>query len=271
MLSIEIDHCHLVAVDLYSNDFVSKWSLLFEQTVTTCDINQNESFTCCLTEERSQQRLLLAIDTINRFFKNDFIEVPANIDWNDQCWYNILHTKFEQLAGTYDSPSRLFTIAPDTVKDAIRSLNFYVHRLETRPYRANEVWYISFDKDCYKRIPLDTEDYKYFQSVIEPGQAFVQYADLGKTTIDLYKDGLPKDYPGLKNLHYYSAELSLHLGPEFIELFTDDFREWANTNSIDLDDPTLGLGVIPVGKVRDLDTARQIVYNGNNITKLRMI
>ena len=270
MLEIEVDHCHNVAVDLYSTDFVSRWIQLFEQTVSTCEINQEETFSCNFTSEQRQQQVLVAIDTINQFLKRDFVQIPTVLDWKDQSWYNYLHEKFEQLSGTYGQPSRLFAIAPPTVRQAVRRLNLYVHQLEASQ-SEHDLWYISFDKECYQRYPLERNDYQYFCNVIEPGQAFISYAELGKNAIDLYNDGLSLDYPGFRNSHFYSAEISCYLGSQPISLFTPNFCEWAKQNGIDTSDPYQGLGVISVGSVRNVDTARQIVYNGNNITNLRMI
>lgn len=270
MLEIEVDHCHQVAVDLYSNDFVLRWIQLFEQTASNCNINQEESFACNLTSQQCQLRLLDAIGTINQFLKRDFVHVPDPIDWHSQDWYNYLHEKFEQLSGAYGQPSRLFAVAPDSLRRAVRCLNFYIHKLETSQLER-DLWYISFDKECYTRIPLQSTDYQYFSNQIDPGQVFVHYAELGKTAVDLYHDRLPLDYPGFKNSHYYSAEVSCYLGSDPVSLFTPDFCDWAQHNGIDTTDPTQGLGVIPVGSVRNIDTARQIVYNGNNITNLRMI
>lgn len=270
MLEIEVDHCHTVTVDLYHNDFVSRWKKLFEQTVASCAINQLESFSCSLLEPQSQERLIVAITTINRFLKRKFIDLPSQIDWDDQHWYNYLHSKFEQLNGTFDRPTKLLMLAPTEVKDAIRALNFYVHRLERRPYAEYNTWYISFDKSSYTRLPLEHSDYDLFCFQVQPGQAYIHYAELGKTMIDLYHDGLPVDYSGLKNLHYYSAEISVHVGTDTISLFDDGFRQWANDNLIDINDRKLGLGAIPIGDVRNVDTARQIVYNGSNITNLRI-
>jgi hypothetical protein len=270
MLEIEVDHCHLVTVDLYKNDFVSRWKTLFEQTVASCAINQLESFSCSLSEPQSQGRLIVAITTINRYLKQNFVDLPTQIDRDDQQWYNYLHSKFEQLNGTFDRPAKLLMLAPPELKSAIRALNFYVHRLEKRPYADYNTWYISFDKNCYTRLPLEPDDYDHFCDQIRPGQAYIHYAELGKTMIDLYQDGLPIDYSGLRNLHYYSAEISVHVGTGTISWFKDGFRQWANDNSIDIDDRKLGLGVIPIGDARNIDLARQIVYNGNNITNLRI-
>jgi hypothetical protein len=267
MLEIEVDHCHLVTVDLYRNDFVSRWAALFEKTAASCAVNQLESFSCNLTESQAKERLMAAITAINQFLKREVIDLPKETSWDDQGWFNHIHSKFEQLSGTYGNPTRLFAIAPSPIREAIRALNFYVHRLEMKEHIP---WYISFNKDCYTRLPLQPDDYRLFSDTVRSGQAVIHYADLGKTTIDLYEDGLPKDYPGLQNLHYYSAEISIHLGLNHKQLFSDGFRTWAKNNSIDIDDPMQGTGLIPIGDVRNIDMARQIVYNGSSITNLRI-
>jgi len=269
MLEIEVDHCHWVAVDLYRNDFVSRWASLFEKTAASCAVNQLESFSCNLTESQAKERLIAAITAINQFLKREFIDLPKEINWDDQEWYNYLHSKFERLSGTYGKPTGLFEIAPAAIKDAIRALNFYVHRLEMKSCHTIP-WYISFDKDCYIRLPLKFDDYKLFCDVMRSGQAFIHYAELGKTTVDLYEDNLPIDYPGLKNLHYYSAEISLYLGSDDVELFSNGFQNWAKDHSIDITDTKQGLGIIPIGEVKNIDQARQIVYNGSSITNLRI-
>lgn len=271
MLEIEIDHCRTVAVDLYQNQFVSKWQMLFERTTSACAINQVESFACKITELESQQRLLRAIDHINEFLKKPFIEITEPCNWDDQNWYNYLHSKFEQLSGSYGRPTRLFEIAPHTVRDAIRALNFYVHRLETRPYQKLKPWYISFDKNCYQRLPLESDDYELFEFVVQPGQAVIHYAELGKNLVDLYQDGLPTTYSGLRNLHFYSAEISISLSDKPFDLFPRGFVQWAQSKGIDVANKKLGIGTIPIGTVKDLDTTRQTVYTGNSITKLRII
>ena len=270
MLEIQVDHHEVIKVDLYPNNFVDRWKQLFVETANSCQVNQLESFVFNLPEDVARQRLLTAIDTINQFLKTELIVVPLEINWDDQTWYNQLHKIFEDLSGPWGKPTRLFSIAPDKVKSAVRDLNFYVHRLEVRPYKNSSSFYISFDKNCYKRYQLEHTDYEYFQHYAEPGEAFIHYAELGKTHYDLYKDGLPTDYSGLKNLHYYSAEISIWLGKQPRRFFEDSFYEWADQNNIDVSSKIIGLGIIPIGCIKDVDSARKIVYNGTNITSLRI-
>jgi hypothetical protein len=224
-----------------------------------------------MLESEAQQRLLDSINDINKFLKTQYIEVPHPCDWDNQNWYNYLHLKFEKLSGSWSSPTRLFAAAPTTFRNAVRSLNFYTHRLEARPYKRLKPWYISFDKDCYQRLPLNEADYELFEHVILPGQVVIHYAELGKTLIDLYCDGLPADYPGLKNLHFYSAEISICMSDYPISLLPAGFGQWAQSNGIDIFDKKLGIGGLSIGQVRDLDAARQTLYNGNTITQLRII
>ena len=270
MLLIEVDHCHSVAVDLYSNDFVTRWASLFSDTAGSCSINQSESFACNLTETQAQIELAAAISAVNTFLRRDFINQPHTVDWNDQSWYNYLHERFEKLSGTYGHPTRLFSVAPKPVRNAIRAVNFLVHRLEIRPYAQQPFWYISFDKDCYTRLPLQDTDYQLFRYQLEPGQVYIHYAELGKTTWDIFKDGLTPDYSAMKNLHYYSAEISVYLGQQKIDLLTPEFTMWADQNQIDLNRTGLGLGFVPVGQVKDIDTVRQIVYNGSSISNIKI-
>lgn len=270
MLEIEVDGDKTVVVNLNNNSFVHKWAQLFEETLSTCDIEQNNSFSCVLSETQSQQRLLSAIQIVNKFLKKQFIEVPDTIDWDNQDWYNYLHSKFEKLSGPFGEPTKLFMLAPGEVKTAIRDINTYVHRLETRPYKPVKAWYISFDKNRYRRIPLQPDDYNLFQYHLCSGEAFIQYAELGKTYLDIFNDNLPLDYQGVKNLHYYSAEFSIWLSDQDKIIYEDDFYQWANNNGIDTSNKQLGLGFIPIGKVTDVSHARNIVCNGSKITNLRI-
>lgn len=271
MLEIEVDGCYTVAIELYQNQFVAKWQKLFETTASACKINQVECFACRISEQEAQQRLLDSILYINKFLKKNFIEVPNIIDWESQHWYNYLHVQFEKLSGPYGQPTRLFAQAPYDFREAVRALNFYLHRIEIRPYTKFKPWYISFDKNCYKRLPLDHDDYQWFTTTVQPGQVVVHYSELGKTLIDVYKDKLSIDYAGMKNLHYYSAEISICLSDKPICLFPAGFEQWATERNIDVTDKKLGIGALPVGQVQNLDIVRQAVYNGKSITKLRII
>jgi hypothetical protein len=270
MLEIQVDHHNTIVVDLYHNSFVEKWCDLFTQTVASCNVEQLESFCCTLTDEEAQLKIVNAANVINNFLKTDFINQPFPGCWQDQNWYNYLHDKFEQLSGTYEKPTKLLLIAPQHVKQAVRHLNLFLHTLEKSLQGKKFPWYISFNKDCYQRKPFSKEDYNYIKFEFEPGEVYIHYAELGKTYYDLFNDQLPIDYSGLKNLHYYSAELSVSFNKQTIPCYPEEFYHWAKKHKIDVRSKQSGLGILPVGKLRNIDQARQIVYNGNEITNLRI-
>lgn len=270
MLEIQVDHHNTIVIDLYRNSFVKKWCDLFEQTVATCNVEQLESFCRTLPDQEAQQIIVDSINVINRFLKTQFIDSPFPGCWKEQDWYNYLHTKFEQLSGTYDKPTKLFLVAPQQVKKAIRHINLFLHKLEQSNEGNKSPWYLSFDKDCIQRKPFEQEDYDYIKFEVAPGEVYIHYAELGKTYYDLFKDKLPVDYTGVKNLHYYSAELSIRLNKETMQCYPEEFYQWADSNHLDVRSKNSGLGILPIGKLRDIDQATEIVYNGHEITNLRI-
>lgn len=236
-------------IPLYDNSFTRKWLRELSWCLDNCDINQSDAFAGLLTLDESEAILIQACTTINRYLKN-FIEIKANIISQPQEYFNYLHLKFEQLSGEFGKPTRLFSIANSDLKSAIRNLNFFLHRIETRSKNQNNL-YLSFDKDRYRRVPIDKEDYQFFDINLEPGMLYSHYVELGKEFLDLYEDNLPLDYKNAKNLHYYSGEAYLSLNG--YNSFSDkNFLNWLKKNNIDPDDKTLGISRIPLGKVDNI-------------------
>lgn len=262
-----MDDAHSVVIDLDDNAFVHRWIEVFNRAVSCSTVDHTASFAFRIPKSQALDNLTQAGRLVNEFFRREIVPA-APPQWNnDYC--NSVHMAFEKLSGEYDRPTRLFMLAPEHVKSAIRDLNFYVHVLEQDQEGQNNQWYINFDRAYVDRRPLIDQDYYLFQRLVESGRVYVHYAELGKTHLDLYKDGLPADYKAQKNLHYFAADLTIWLGPE-IDLFTEDFESWAQDNKIDLQDKRLGLGILPIGRVRDLDTAKKYIYNAEKITQLRI-
>ena len=102
---------------------------------------------------------------------------------------------------------------------------------------------------------LEEDDYRLFQLKQRSGHLYLGYCELGKTTIDIFKDGLGVDYPAHKDLDYYSGECQLYLGNDF-ELGTE-FVEWVEANSLST---RKNLGTIELGcLIEDVDEARNIL------------
>ena len=245
---------------LNDNDFVRKWIEELRWCLDNCEFNQQEAFSGLLTLAEARQILTNACVTINKYLKN-FIDIKP--DENSQEYFNYLHSKFEQLSGKFGKPTRLFAVANSELRSAIRNLNFFVHRTETKK-SVNQNLYISFNKDQYRRQPLADSDYEYFEFKFPPGTLFLHYVELGKEFIDLYEDKLPLDYLGFSNLHYYSGEASI-IFKEW-DCFKDkNYLTWLTSNGIDPYNKTLGHGKIPLGTVTDIAIAM------DNISKYKYI
>ena len=243
-------------VDLYSNSFVNKYVDELEWHLKNCDFNQEESFMNFQSYEKNAEILKENIETINKFYKKLKIDVPEIIDIKDEYFFNNVHVLFEKISGEWGKSTKLFQIAPQHVKDAIRRLNLYLHLLEHEK-NGDFLFYMSFNKDQYRRKPLCSEDYQYFQHNATPGGFYLIYAELGKTFYDLYKDNLPYDYDGMKNLHFYSGEAYIELGNEFS--FPKEFYDWCTKHGIDYTDKSLGIGFIEMGRVNNIEEVRNLL------------
>ena len=236
--------------EIFLNDshFVNKWVSEFQWCLDNCKINQQEAFAGLVSLENSVPNLIKSCETINQYIKN-FIEIRNDVLSQPQDYFNYLHLKFEELSGEFGKPTRLFSIAPDNLKNAIRNLNFFVHRLEKKQ-DCQQLLYFSFDKDCYRRFRLSEDDYANFQFELEPGTLCLHYAELGKNFNDLYKDKLPIDYGNFKNLHFYSGEASL-LFCKYQTFQDSNYETWIRSHGYDPYNKTLGHGKIPLGIIGD--------------------
>lgn len=244
------------SITLSDNSFVRKWAEELRWCITNCEINQTEAFATMLTLSEAEEKLIQSCKVINRYLK-DCIDIRSDIVQQDQQYFNYLHSIFEKLGGSYSKPTRLIAIAPQELRDAIRNLNFFVHRLETKhePYAG---LYISFNKDQYRRLPIERVDYEHFEFKFDAGTLFLHYVELGKEFVDLYEDNLPLDYAGFKNLHYYSGEATLTFY-EYDAFSNLGYFNWLQNNGIDPYDKQLGHGKMPLGKVDDIEQAKKLL------------
>lgn len=240
-------------IHLYDTKFVSKYIDELKWCLQNCEFNQQEALATLYSTDYKNQILLDACVTINKYLKN-FIEIQ-NTDSQD--YFNYLHLKFEQLSGKFGEPTRLFTIANEELKNAIRNLNFFVHQLEVKKDSYPEL-YISFNKNQYRRKPMVDEDYEESQFKFPAGTLFLHYVELGKEYFDLYKDNLTVDYAGAKNLHYYSGESLLIF--DDLDYFADQgYISWLENNNIDRFNKKLGHGKIPLGYVKNINEVVQLL------------
>ena len=252
-------------VHLNDNSFVRKWAEELQWCLDNCKFNQQEAFWSLVSLEESSKILTDSCTTINRYLKN-FIEIRDDLPNQPQEYFNYLHEKFEQLSGQFGKPTRLFTMANQELKDAIRNLNLFLHRIETK-IPSKPSLYISFDKNQYRRKELAEADYDNFEFKCPPGTLFVHYVELGKEFIDLYEDGLDLEYNGFTNLHYYSGESWLIL-EEYDPLSDQGYVDWLTKHGINPYNKRLGHGKIPLGTVDNIDDVKNKLTSYQHIKSI---
>ena len=157
-------------------------------------------------------------------------------------------------------------IAPQELKDSIRKLNLFVHRIESK-IEAPIGFDIKFNKDQFRRHQLDTIDDDFFKFNFPAGTLYLHYAEVGKEFVDLYEDNLPIDYTAFTNQHHYSGESSI----SFInyDAFADaGYLKWLQDNNINPYNKLLGHGKIPLGLVDDLPNTVNKVKQYKHIYKI---
>jgi hypothetical protein len=250
---------------LNDNDFVYKWLQELQWCLDHCDFVQNEAFASMVSLHQAAEILKQSCVTINRYIKN-FIDIKDDILAQPTNYFNYLHAKFEKIHGPFGQPTKLFAIAQPELRQAVRNLNFYIHRVETKK-DPEPSFYMSFNKDQYRRLSMEDFDYNYCEFELAPGTLFVHYAELGKDFFDLYKDGLDISYPGFKNLHYYSGESMLLFRP--ISPFSyPGYLDWLTNQGIDPYNKRLGHGKIPLGKLANIEDAKHKLQLYSHINKI---
>jgi len=250
---------------LNDNDFVYKWLQELQWCLDHCEFEQQEAFASMLSMDQAAEILKQSCITINQYVKN-FIEVKDDILAQPTDYFNYLHTKFEKISGSFGKPTRLFAMACPELKQAIRNLNFYIHKVEKKE-NPEVNFYMSFNKDQYRRQPMEDSDYEYCEFKFEPGTLFVHYAELGKDFFDLFNDGLEVSYPGFKNLHYYSGESWMVFQP--VDLLSDPrYIDWLTNQGIDPYNKHLGHYKISLGKVIGIEDTKRKLQTYPHINKI---
>ena len=253
----EIDGKPAFRIDLYDHTVAHKWKNLIESIYVGDgeDIDHIRSFFSLRTGDEIKNILLDAVVNINSFLKKDFIQIPKEINWDDQNLYNTLHIAFEKLSGNFDNPTKLMKIAPMRIKENIRDLNFCVHALEHHLNKKKlEHLPIQWTKKREKmsRVKLLDEEYDLMQFYATKNEVYLSYNELGKNYIDLYNDKLPIDYDAMRNNHYIGADIIIVL-VDNKSIFKPDFINWCRDNDIDPYEKKNGIGLLPIGKIEGID------------------
>jgi len=245
-----IDGTPAFRIELYENSVAGKWKNIINSTYTGdgTDFDHRRTFFYLQTKEEQQQELSRAIHKINAFLKKDFVEQPVDNDYTNQDFLNRLHIAFETLSGTFEKPTKFFTVAPAEIKEAVRDLNWIVHKLERNHSEINKIKLHWNKNKKQMRSKLTDEECELFQFEQKTDEVYLGYNELGKTYYDLWHDGLPIDYTGTRNSNYIGGDIDIYFsGSE--NIFPEQFKVWCREHNIDPYDKKHGLGLLPIGKL----------------------
>lgn len=177
--------------------------------------------------------------------------IPNILHIFTQDTLNTLHKHFENLRGSINEGTGFYNNAPDYVKSAIDRFNILVHELEHYMRHSGYPELVGTYKDR-PRIDLMPEDYEYFTFKWKFGYVYINYCEVGKPLLDVFKDNdqvVGSD--NVRPLKYYSADFTVKFGPDTTEEVYQDrlakFNEWYAKQTFNFDQ--LSLGMIPVAKL----------------------
>jgi hypothetical protein len=165
----------------------------------------------------------------------------------------------------YDTQNHneFYTNAPANVQYALGQLNIWIHRLESIDSYARFV--CTFSSDGRGRIPFAPDDYKEFTLLEKWGGLYINYCEIGKTLVDMYRDNdehigneafIPQRYFksdfNVKFTHHTPEEYA-ELEQNVINYYEKNLEKFVALGHFD---PKFALGSIQVGQLqthRDID------------------
>ncbi len=161
---------------------------------------------------------------------------------------NYLHKFFEDLRGHIETGTDFYNSAPEEIKQAIDKFNVLIHETEHLIRNSGTPTIIGTFAER-PRIPLIKEDYDLFTIKWKYGEVYINYCEVGKTLLDVFKD--QDSYIGENNIRpqkYYSADFMIKFGIELPEEFHQqrikEFNAWYDKQLYRFEN--ISLGMIPV-------------------------
>lgn len=188
-------------------------------------------------------------------------ELDASVTQDD---LNYLHKFFEDLRGDVVSGSEWFNNAPLTVKYSLEQFNILIHHLEADLRTQSHPTVVVTFKDRPK-FNLENEDLKYFTFRWTQGTVYINYCQVGKTVLDIFKDN---DHisSAVRPQEFYSADFMIKFGPTvpyYLFIIRNMYiRLWLIFQKFNF--KNLNLGMIPVA-----DLASEV--NVNDLKKFNQV
>lgn len=137
------------------------------------------------------------------------------IDSYNQEYLNYLHRYFETLRGPIDVGTITYNNSTETEKSIIDRFNILIH--ETEHYlRHSDNPELVCTYSNRPRILLSEDHYDLFTFKWEYGTVYINYCEVGKTILDVFKDN-DELVENVKPLEYYSSDFMIKFGLTTLE------------------------------------------------------
>lgn len=188
-------------------------------------------------------------------YKENSISVIENLTQEN---LNFLHKFFEDLRGSIEVGTEFYNAAPLIVKESIDRFNILIHEAEHCMRDSYNPTIVVTFKDR-PRHPLQDTDFNFFTFKWEFGTVYINYCEVGKPLLDVFKDNdqfVGKD--NVRPLLYYSADFMIKFGPSVPDLYyterLNQFYKWYDIQDFNFDKSKLSLGLIPVAKILNFES-----------------
>lgn len=225
--------------DLYEADRFSDWG---------------DTYTDLFEDLNNQIKIINSYQTVID------VEIKETYDQKD---LNHLHTFFDKLRGEIFQKNSWYNSVPPDIKTALERFNILIHQLEStlRTKNKHPTLVVTF-KDSLK-LDLEEDDYRYFTYKWTYGTVYINYCQVGKTVLDVFKDH-DCISEGIRPQRYYSADFMIKFGPS-TNFVTFIFKKvllkfWLMKQKFKFD--RLALGMIPVADlVTDITNDELLCFN----------
>lgn len=235
--------------EIYNTDIAQRWA---KEVANNYPLYETDRFQAWPGSEKNIsyyfKQLQQQIDIVNEYRNNTIVSrVTA-----DQNTLNYLHKFFEELRGEINTGTLFYNGAPDNVKDAINRFNVLIHETEHLIRNSDTPTIVGTFKDR-PRIELTEDDYNQFTFNWKYGEVYINYCEVGKTLLDVFKD---RDiYVGQDNIRpqqHYSADFMIKFGVELHPMYhkerLEQFNNWYKEQGYNF--KHLSLGMIPVAIIK---------------------
>jgi hypothetical protein len=237
--------------DVYQNDISQSWAKEINQNYNIYESDRFKGWPN-KNQEYYKENLKIQIDTVNKHSPKTI----NNIDIKNQEDLNYLHKFFENLRGHIETGTDFYNTSPIHVKQAIDRFNVLIHEYE-HFLRDSGYPSIVVTFEDRPRYPLEEQDYQEFTFKWKFGEIYINYCEVGKPLLDVYKDrDSIVDIDNIRPLEYYSADFMIKFGPSTtVETFykkLEDFNSWYKSTGLKFEN--LSLGLIPVAMFNILES-----------------